>query len=188
MAFLTALRARIATAIAVSMLVCAPAVLGQGNPVEDEIKAAYVFNFTKFIGWPPSAFTGTSDPLNVCVSAEGAVVKAVERILAGERVEGRPLRVVSPLPDEAAACHVLFVGRGGSERGLRLMASAGTTPMLTVGDSARFLQQGGMIAFVVENRRVRFDISVATAERAGLKLSSKLLRVARRLDGGTSTR
>jgi hypothetical protein len=160
------------------LFVCPP-LQGQGNAVEDEIKAAYIFNFTKFIGWPASAFTGTSDPLNVCVTAEAAVLRSVERVLAGERVEGRPLRVVSPLPEDAASCHVLFVGRGGSERGLRFMAQAGTAPMLTVGDSPRFLQQGGMIAFVVENRRVRFDINVPVAERAGLKLSSKLLRVAR---------
>lgn len=175
-------------AIAAMLAVFASRGAAQSMPGEDDVKAAYVYNFTKFVVWPPTAFSGSSDPLNVCVSAESAVVKAVERILEGEYVERRPLRVVSPLPDDPAACHVLFVGRGGLERGLRLMAAGTNTPMLTVGDSSRFLQLGGMIAFVVEERRVRFDISIPTAERAGLKLSSKLLRVARKVTGTSSTR
>ncbi len=191
MAFLTtARRVTAAMALVTTVMVCAAAAhlrqgsgaqaqVPSGGPGEDDVKAAYVYNFTKFVEWPASAFSGPADPLNVCVVGDAAVQSAVERILAGEQVEGRALKLVAPPPEGAAGCHVLFVGRGGSERGVRLLTSAGTAPMLTVGDSPRFLQQGGMIAFVVEERRVRFDISLTAAERVGLKLSSKLLRVAR---------
>lgn len=156
--------------------------------VEDDVKAAYLFNFTKFVHWPTSAFTGQTDPLNICVAGDTAVVRAVERIVSGEYVGGRPIRAITQLPDVPGGCHVLFVGRGASERAARLMGAATSSPMLTVGESPRFLQQGGMIAFIVEHRRVRFDISMPAAERAGLKLSSKLLRVARRVDEGSQLR
>ena len=152
------------------------------SSIEDEVKAAYLYNFTKFVSWPVSAFSGTTDPLTLCVVGEPAVVKAVEDIVTGEHVEGRPLRVLSQLPDGPLPCHVLFIGRGAGDRTLQLMRAAGTAPILTVGNSARFLQQGGMIAFVVESRRVRFDIRIEPAERVGLRLSSKLLRVARHVD------
>jgi hypothetical protein len=146
--------------------------------VEDEVKAAYVFNFTKFVEWPSSAFTGTTDPINICVAGDAGVIRAMERTIGGEHVEGRPLRAVSQLPEDPSACHVLFLGRG-ADRAARLLAATGKAPVLTIGDSTRFLQLGGMIAFVVENRRVRFDINMRPAARVGLKLSSKLLRVAR---------
>lgn len=160
----------------------------KASSIEDEVKAAYLYNFTKFVAWPASAFAGTTDPLTLCVAGEPAVVKAVEAIVAGEHIEGRPLRVLSQLPDGPLPCHVLFVGRGAGDRGSQLMRTAGTAPILTVGDSPRFLRQGGMIAFVVESRRVRFDIRVEPAERVGLKLSSKLLRVARNVDEVTQSR
>jgi hypothetical protein len=161
--------------------VCSVSAQGESS-IEDEVKAAYLYNFTRFVSWPGSAFTGTTDPLTLCVAGEPAVVKAVEEIVSGEHVDGRPLRVVSQVPDQPLRCHVLFVGRGASERAARLVSAAGTAPILTVGDSEQFLKQGGMIAFVVESRRVRFDISRQPAERVGLRLSSKLLRVARNVD------
>ena len=180
MSLLTRVTAAVAAAIAATLAV-SPAMAQTEAGVEDDVKAAYVFNFTKFVQWPSSAFTGTTDPINVCVAGDAGVVRALERIVAGELVEGRPLRAIAQLPDDPSACHVLFVGRGATERAARLMASSSKAPILTVGDSTRFLQQGGMIAFVTENRRVRFDISVRPAERAGLKVSSKLLRVARQV-------
>jgi hypothetical protein len=146
--------------------------------VEDDVKAAYVFNFTKFVEWPSSAFTGTTDPITICVAGDAGVVRAMQRTIEGEHVEGRPLRAVSQVPEDPSACHVLFLGRG-ADRAARLLAATAKAPILTIGDSTRFLQEGGMIAFVVENRRVRFDIAIKPAARVGLKLSSKLLRVAR---------
>lgn len=168
-------------AMAATAFVCSLSAQSDSS-IEDEVKAAYLYNFTKFVSWPPSAFSGTTDPLTLCVAGEPPVVKAVEDIVTGEHVEGRPLRVLSQLPDGPLPCHVLFIGRGADDRVSRLMSAAGTAPILTVGDSPRFLEQGGMIAFVVESRRVRFDIRTQPAERVGLKLSSKLLRVARHVD------
>lgn len=188
MAFLNRFRTLAAgAALAATTFVCSPAAQ-DGASIEDEVKAAYLYNFTKYVSWPVSAFSGTTDPLTLCVAGEPAVVKAVESIVTGERVDSRPLRVLSQLPDGPLPCHVLFVGRGSDDRVPQLMRSAGTAPILTVGDSPRFLEHGGMIAFAVESGRVRFDIRIQPAERVGLKLSSKLLRVARHVDEVSQSR
>lgn len=182
-------RARIwaAAAAAATALVVCPAG-AQDESIEEDVKAAYLFNFTKFVEWPPGAFTGTSDPLNVCVAGDATVLSAVERAVTGERIEGRPLRFVSPLPDSPASCHILYVGRGSGDPAERLAAAAASAPVLTVGNSPRFLERGGIIAFVVEARRVRFDVDLESARRAGLKISSKLLRVARHVHQGNAAR
>lgn len=163
-----------------------PAAQSHGS-IEDDVKAAYLFNFTKFVEWPSGAFSGTSDPLKVCVAGDEALRHAVERAVTGERVGGRPLKYVAPPPDDAAGCHMLYLGRGATDRA-SLIATAAKHPILIVGDSPQFLQLGGAIAFVIEERRVRFDIDPAAAARAGLKVSSKLLRVARHVVEGADTR
>jgi hypothetical protein len=186
MAFLKGVRIGVVAALVAAALGVRPAAQSQGS-IEDEVKAAYLFNFTKFVEWPSGAFTGTSDPLNVCVSADEALRHAVERAVTGERVAGRPLKYVAPPPADAAGCHILYLGRGATGHA-GLIAAAAKQPILVVGDSPQFLQQGGAIAFVVEERRVRFDIDPAAAARAGLKVSSQLLRVARHVLEGTDTR
>lgn len=179
MAFLTRARRSALWAAAVALVACPLA--AQTDSIEDEVKAAYLFNFTKFVEWPAGAFSGTSDPLNVCAAGDAGVLKAIEQAVTGERIEGRPLRFVAELPHTPAACHVLYVGRGSGDDAARLAAASASAPVLTVGDSARFLEGGGIIAFVVEHRRVRFDVDLRSADRAGLRISSKLLRLARRI-------
>jgi hypothetical protein len=186
MALLRAARLAMVAALVAAAPAVHPAAQSRGS-IEDDVKAAFLFNFTKFVEWPPGAFTGTSDPLNVCVTGDAAVLRAVEGAIAGERVEGRPLTLVAPPPPDAAGCHILYLGRGAADRA-RLMAAAVKRPVLVVGDSPEVLQQGAAIAFLVEERRVRFDIDPAAATRAGLKVSSKLLRVARHVVERSDTR
>jgi hypothetical protein len=186
MALLRAARLAVVAALGVAALAARPAAQASAS-IEDDVKAAYLFNFTKFVEWPAGSFTGTSDPLNVCVAGDAAVLRAVEQAIAGERVEGRPLKLVTPPPADTAGCHMLYLGRGATDRA-RLIAAAERRPILIVGDAPRILQQGAAIAFLVEERRVRFDIDPAAAARAGLKVSSKLLRVARHVVERSDTR
>lgn len=191
MALLTRLAAGALTAAVAVSGTMRPAAAQTPGPLptlEDEIKAAYLYNFTKFVDWPAVAFQRTSDPLVMCVAADASFSRAVDRIIAGETIGGRPLRLVPAETDTVARCHVLFIGRGGPERLSRLIAAADKAPVLTVSDAPRFLQQGGMILFVLENNRVRFDVNLRAAERAGLRVSSKLLRVARRVSDTGKTR
>jgi hypothetical protein len=151
--------------------------LAQGS-IEYDIKAAFLYNFTKFIEWP--ALPAGSEPFRICVIGDPAFAQAVDRIIDGEAVQGHPLQRLDPqTPQEARDCGILYVGAAETDRGMRIAAAVRQAPVLVVGEGPRFVSQGGAIAFVLENNRVRFDVNTAATSRAGLKVSSKLLRVAR---------
>jgi YfiR/HmsC-like len=151
------------------------------QPLEYQVKAAFLLNFTKFIEWPPTAFSTPDAPLTLCILGADPFGSALDQIVAGEVVNGRKLSVErikrAPGPQ---SCQVLYVGSPEKET-LKILSGVGPR-VLTVGEGAGFLRSGGIIAFVIDNRRVRFDIHQATAENAGLALSSKLLSVARSVD------
>jgi YfiR/HmsC-like len=145
----------------------------KGVSLEYQVKAAYLFNFAKFIEWPPAAQSG---PLTICVAGQNPFGDVLEETLRGEMVNGRPLamRVIAgPEP----SCHVVFVPQGAGTTAY-LRAAQGS-PILTVGETADFLSEGGIIRFVLEAGKVRFQIDSKAAERAELRISSHLLRLAR---------
>jgi hypothetical protein len=163
------------------------AIPAQGAPPqagEDAIKAAFLYNFTKFIEWPEGAFT-VSTSFNVCVFADGGFRQQLRNTLSGEHVRARPIRIQEFHDGEDLdGCHLLYFGPQHLDRSAARLAALKLMPVLTVGEGPRFLEQGGQIAFHLENNRVRFDISKVRAELAGLVVSSKLLRVARAIVGG----
>ena len=130
--------------------------------LEYQVKAAFLLNFTKFVEWPATAFADERSPFAICILGEDPFGTALSQMVNGEGVNGRNLvvRRIRRAP-EPKSCQVLFVG--GSEKDVP-NALAETGPgILTVGEGEDFLRDGGMIAFVIENRRVRFDIN----QRAG---------------------
>jgi hypothetical protein len=149
--------------------------------LEYEVKAAFLLNFTKFIEWPATAFADAESPFAICILGKDPFGRALDDIVAGEVVGARKLvvRRLSASP-EPRACQVLFAD-GAQRDTRRLLASLGPG-VLTVGEGEGFLRDNGMIAFVLDNRRVRFDINQSAAERAALKLSSRLLNVARAVE------
>jgi hypothetical protein len=146
---------------------------------ERELKAAFLYNFAKFVDWPPAAFPEPATPVILCVLGDDAIGASLERVVKGETLNDRRL-VVRRLrdPQEVRDCHVLFVSPAEKHIS-QLLASLREAGVLTVGDGNDFLDQGGMIRFFLEQNRVRFDINLDAAERSRLKLSSKLLRLAR---------
>lgn len=150
----------------------------QDVPLEYRVKAAYLFNFTKFVDWPSGVFSG-SEPLTLCVAETNPFGPVLSATLAGETGAGRPL-VSRVVRDGSAPCHVLFIPRG-VVAGVHLRRTA-TQPILTVGESRDFLQQGGMINFVLEEGRVRFEINRDAAVRNRLMISARLLQLARMPD------
>jgi len=151
--------------------------------LENDVKAAFLYNFTRFVEWPPSP---PDEPFRLCAVADTAFIAALDRTLADESVGGRPLvRAETRSVEDARHCSILYVGSGHSEQGAPLLAAVRDLPVLTVGEGSQFLKKGGAIGFLLENNRVRFEISLAAVQRSGLKASSKLLRVARSVvDGG----
>ena len=183
MVFLTIGRRRLGAAAlaAATWLWCAPA--AAQTSLENDVKAAFLYNFTKFVEWPPAP--PSAEPFRLCVLADPDFMRAVDRTIADESVDGRRLVRVEPQSvEEVRTCAMLYVGRRQLDRGGRLLVAARDLPVLTVGEGPRFVQQGGAIGFVLEDNRVRFDISASAVQRSGLKVSSKLLRIARSVEGG----
>jgi hypothetical protein len=148
--------------------------------LEYRVKAAFLLNFTKFVEWPPEEFADSDSPITICILGDDPFGPALDRMVAGEDVNGRKVLVQRIRHEPSKSCQVLFIGR--LERDVpKILASLGRGT-LTVGEGENFLREGGMIAFVIDNRRVRFDIKRNAAEGAALKLSSKLLNVARSVE------
>lgn len=148
------------------------------QPREYEVKAAFLLNFTKFVEWPAAAFADERSPLTICILGDDPFGPALDHIVKGEEVNGRSIAVerIRRTP-RAQACQVLFIPK--TEKEVRRILSAAGPGVLTVGEGEGFLRDGGMVAFVIDNRRVRFDIRHSAAGAATLNISSKLLSVAR---------
>ena len=150
--------------------------------IEPDVKATFLYNFTRFIEWPEPTTPGAM-PFRICVVADATMEQAIKRTVEGEVVHGRPLVMTHPhTAQEAAGCQILFVGRTEYQRSGALLAAVRELPVLTVGDSAQFVEHGGAIEFVLVDNRVRFDVNLASAQRANLKVSANLLRVARKVE------
>jgi hypothetical protein len=151
------------------------------EPLEFQVKAAFLLNFTKFIEWPEAAFGAAGAPITICVTGDDPFGGALDQIVAGEVVNGHKVAAqrIKGAPS-SQSCQVVYVSP--AEKDIpRLLAGLGPG-ILTVGEGETFIKDGGMIAFLIENRRVRFSINRGAAENAGLKLSSKLLLVAKSVE------
>lgn len=186
MAFLT-WRRRLAIAAAAALVAACPAAPRAQRSLEYEVKAAFLFNFVQFVEWPGESMRA-GEPFRICLAGENPFGGVLERTVAGEQAAGRPIEVEAIAADAPPSrCQVLFVPRTLAARAPTILRTVGTLPILTVGESARFLEAGGLVDFVVEGGHVRFDINADAAAARGLRISSKLLRVARST-GGTDRR
>jgi hypothetical protein len=148
------------------------------GPSEYQVKAAFLYNFVKFIEWP-SAMAEQQGPVLMCVIGKNPFGDALVRAVEGKKVNGRPMEVrhVSG-PGAAVSCHVLFVSSSESGRIAEIVKAVRVWSVLTVSEGERFTERGGMVAFLMEGQRVRFQINLKAATEAGLKVSSKLLQLA----------
>jgi hypothetical protein len=147
---------------------------------EHQIKAAFLFNFAQFIEWPTNALPQPQSPLVIGVLGPDPFGSALEEIVRGETIKGHPLviqryRQVADL----SACHILFINEADPTKLERIFARLSGRNILTVGDAEAFTQRGGMIRFFTEQNKIRLEINVAAAQKAGLTISSRLLRLAR---------
>lgn len=150
------------------------------EPIADvELRASFLINFALFIHWPSSAFDSSSAPLRYCVLGNAALSSSLGQALAKERASGRPLRLVDA---KGAAqwrrCHLLYIDHRAGELAPRVLAAVKGAPVLTVGDTEGLLRKGAMISLAHLDGRLRPLINPKAAERAGIRISSKLLRIA----------
>lgn len=151
-----------------------------GAVSEYKVKAAFLLNFGKYVEWPPSAASGD---LAICVLGDDPFGSTLDDTLEGRTVGKRSVKArrVSSVA-QAGACSILFVSR--TESVDAVLSGLAGEPVLIVGEQERFARKGGMINFVEVDQKVRFEINEAAAKRAGLKISSQLLKLATIVEGG----
>jgi hypothetical protein len=147
--------------------------------LEYQVKAAFLLNFTKFIEWHALPETAPDSVFTICILGEDPFGTVLDRTVEGETVNGRKL-VVQRVDHISNACQILYISR--SEKGSKELLGKVDPGTLTVGEGDGFTREGGMIAFVLDNRRVRFTINLSATRNALLTLSSRLLAVAKAVE------
>jgi hypothetical protein len=183
----TAVR-RLPVALALGPVLGIAPARAQGFAVtEPEMKAAFLYKFGKFVDWPAASFSSPAAPLELCVVGADAVAKALAETVRGKTIAERPLLVHRPSPaDDLARCHLVFVGAADPKALGRIADRLGQRPTLIVAEAPEAAAgRGAAVNLVVEASRIRFEINPDAAERRGLRVSSKLLSLARLVrDGG----
>ena len=170
-----------AALLMLALLACASFARGDDASAASEygVKAAFLFKFPGYVEWPAAAAARSLD--NGVLDSE-PMAEELARLANGRSIAGRIVNVRKLRRGEALdSVDVLFVGRGADAGVAALLRGAHARPMLVVTESEAGIDAGGMINFVVEDKKVRFDVALAPAEAAGLKISSRLLSVARRV-------
>jgi hypothetical protein len=169
---------RLRFAILLAALLTASA---SGQPVNEyQMKAAYVYNLAKFVEWPAGAFRNATDPIAICVLGQSPIQNLLEDAVRGEAIDNRKL-TVHRLSDiqQAGACHILFIAPPERKQLRSILRELQTPGVLTVGEMDGFLEEGGAVNFSLEGNRIRIDINISAAGQQKLRISPKLLSLAR---------
>jgi len=156
-----------------------------GAPGEYPLKAAFLFNFAKFIDWPPSSFASPHSEFSICILGADPFGRAMDELLQDKTIDDRRVAVERTHQVAGARhCQMVFVSASEKSRVREILDGLRGTNALVVGETDGFAAAGGAIQFAIEDNRVRFLINTNAADRAGLKVSSKLLSLARVVHDG----
>jgi hypothetical protein len=170
--------------LAACFYIASCAALAGQSPTEYQVKAAYLFNFFKFVEWPDDPSADVHAKWVIGFTGESPVGNELGRLVEGKNVLGRELLVKKlQTADNPRGCNILFIGESERKHLPAILASVRGSSVLTVADMGNFIESGGMIQFVVEDSRVRVAIDVGATTRARLKVSSKLLSLAHVVGG-----
>ena len=168
-------------AIALALSIRPLCARAQSPTDEYRVKAAFIFHFAQLVDWPDDAAKPGSDPFAVCIFGDDPFRGALEESMSGKKIDERPVRINhAKAPAEIQGCRVLFVADAEMKRFPSLLTGLKDTAVLTIGDSEEFvLQRGGIIGFCLEDNKIRFDVNLDAANRARLKISSRILLLAK---------
>jgi hypothetical protein len=174
--------------IGASWLVGTPTAVAADPPLassENELKAAFLINFPKYVEWPSTGSATNAGPIVLAVFGESTLDEELRKAIKGKVVNGRPLVFKRALTEEECSkgCHLVFIGAEERRRLPSLLNRLKEMSVLTVGESDDFLENGGIIKLVRWDRKIRFEVNLAAARRARLEISSKLLNVASVVQG-----
>lgn len=154
---------------------------GQGSSAgEYELKAAMLYNLTRFVEWPTSAYADAEAPTVLCILGRDPFGEALTSLASNPTASGRPVQVRHVPNDQAMrGCHVVYISSSERKGVVQTLSTLKGSSVLTVGEMAQFAARGGMIQFSLEEKQVRFKINLDAASQADLKISSRLLMLAR---------
>lgn len=169
-------------ALAGVILFCGPRAKSEDEAPEYQVKAAFLYNFAKFVEWPPESFPETSSPIVIGILGADPFGETLDQTVQDKMVRERKLSIErSSQIENLKQCHILFISSDEEARLPRIFTALKGKSILTVGENRRFARNGGMINFLIKSNRVRFEINQEAAEQAGLKISSQLLKVAEKV-------
>jgi hypothetical protein len=144
---------------------------------EPTLKAAFLYNFAKFAEWPADATP--ADPLLICVLGDPAIADALDETVKGRTIDGRKVVVSRVKREGVRGCHVLYLAGLDTKAANQMVDELKNAPVLTVSDREQFAENGGIAGLFVEQGRMRFAINVDAAQRCRLRISSRLLSLAK---------
>jgi hypothetical protein len=172
------LPSRLLALFAITLSLSHPVHAQQARPTEQQVKAAYLFNFGKFVRWPVDR-SPSPDTIEMCVLGKDPFGAILDSTVAGETIAGRAIKVRRLLrAQDMASCNILFVSLSETNQLGPILKIAQQSGTLTVSDIPHFAEHGGVIGFVTLQGRIRFEVNRDAAERSRLILSSELLKVA----------
>jgi hypothetical protein len=152
---------------------------GQSVSGEYQLKAAFVYHFTQMVEWPADAMGPGTSPVVLCTMEDGEYQSALNSAAGGKQIGAHPIQVRSLHNSDPRTCNVLVISGKDKKRTQAILEATKDAPILTVGDSEDFASSGGIIAFFVEDNKIRFDVNLYAAQHTNLKISSRLLLLAR---------
>lgn len=169
--------------VSAAFLFClfALATAAENSSANSKDKADFLYNFSKLVEWPTNAFATADSPFVMGIAgSDDSFDKQLRQAVKGKKVGGRKVIVRQiQQPDEGPGCQLLFISQADGSHQVPFLKSVAGKSVLTVGESESFLEEGGIIRFVLIDGKVRFEIFLGAAEKAGLRISSKLLLLAR---------
>jgi len=150
-----------------------------GAYTEYQLKAAFLYNFTQFIEWPSNAFTSADAPLVIGVLGDDPFGAVLNQTVEGETIRGRLVSIRRfRRVEDVGGCQLLFISRSEKGQLPRIQSALQSKPVVTVSDMDQFVRHDGVIGFVLHENKIRFEINLDSANRAGVKISSKLIKLA----------
>jgi hypothetical protein len=172
---------RLKSALAIVALLGAAVICRAGEPSREyKVKAAFIYNFARFIEWPPEVFPNSEAPFVVAVVGADPFDGALEQVVSGKKIGARRVEIRHfDSIDNIGPCQILFVPSTDDVSEARIIQKIGNDHVLSVGESETFAANGGTLRFFSEGNKIRFEVNTDAADRARLQISSKLLNLAR---------
>ncbi len=164
---------------ATGLCTCGRGAAQESAPTEYQLKAAFLFNFAKFVDWPAGSFASPEAPFSICILGADPFGPVIDETLRDQRIDGRAVNVKRLRgATQLRRCQVAFISAAEKNSLPEILQSVRGANVLLVGETAGFAAGGGAIQFEMDHHRVRFSINLEAAERAGLHVSSRLLSLA----------